>query len=172
MKLTHYIRDAFITSVMNDVPAVDYMEEYRKTYLAVYLPTLPKEVQAMWASNALRPFLKTVTIYRLDGGFAIPTADPYQDPKLVDTLTVTLNELKVAHDAQRNKHAELRQQVKSAAYACTTTKQLRELLPEFDRYLPAEDAKTSRQLPVVQNIMAEFVKAGWPAKKAPKAATK
>jgi len=53
-------------------------------------------------------------------------------------------------------------------YACTTTKQLRELLPEFDRYLPAEEEKTLRTLPVVQNIVADFVKAGWPAKKGSK----
>jgi hypothetical protein len=54
--------------------------------------------------------------------------------------------------------------LKSVAYACTTRKQLEEALPEFSNYLPEEEAKAARDLPVVVNVVADFVKAGWPKK--------
>ena len=38
-------------------------------------------------------------------------------------------------------------------------------LPEFAHYLPAEDAPAGRSLPVVANLVTDFVKAGWPKDK-------
>lgn len=166
MKLTNYIRDAFVTSVMADVPKVDYAEQARKTFLSAYLLTLPKQVQVMWASNELRPYLVTNTARRCNQCFMVPTNDRYSsdfsDPASVKE---ELQSIYAAHDAQKATREKLRTSVHAAAYACTTSKALRELLPEFERYLPPEEEKTSRQLPVVQNIMADFVKAGWPADK-------
>jgi hypothetical protein len=82
-----------------------------------------------------------------------------------DGVKSRLDEIREKHDVHHNSMTSLRTKIKGAAYACNTTKQLRELLPEFERYLPAEEEKTLRTLPVVQNIVADFVKAGWPDKK-------
>jgi hypothetical protein len=41
-------------------------------------------------------------------------------------------------------------------------------LPEFEKYLPEDEAQAVRALPVVTNVVADFVKAGWPTKKAQK----
>jgi hypothetical protein len=168
MKLTNYTRDAFITSVMDDVPKIDYHEAYRAAFLEAYIPTLPKVVQDMWASNATRPYLALTSARGCGSSFSVPTNDRYGEIPTPAAATDKLAALVAAHNAQKQARDALRVNLKGAAYGCTTTKALRELLPEFDRYLPAEIEKTSRQLPVVQNIMADFVKAGWPAKKAVK----
>ncbi len=44
---------------------------------------------------------------------------------------------------------------------CNTVKQLKEALPEFAKYAPHEEA-TSKNLPALANVVAEFSKAGWP----------
>ena len=168
MKLTNYTRDAFITSVMDDVPKIDYHAEYRAEFLKAYLPTLPKAVQDLWASNTMRPYLAVTSARGCGSSFSVPTHDRYRDVPTPAAAYDKLLAIVTAHNAQKASRDVLRVNLKGAAYGCTTTKALRELLPEFDRYLPAEIEKTSRQLPVVQNIMADFVKAGWPAKKAVK----
>lgn len=168
MKLTNYTRDAFIDSVMNDVPKIDYHAAYLVAFLNAYLPTLPKAVQELWASNATRPYLYLGTVRACGSSFAVPSHERYSDVLPPLGSVATLDSIVAAHNAQKQARESLRVNLKGAAYGCTTTKALRELLPEFDRYLPAEIEKTSRQLPVVQNIMADFVKAGWPAKKAVK----
>jgi hypothetical protein len=75
-----------------------------------------------------------------------------------------MDDAKRVRDDEEKALQGLRSKLKGAAYACTTTKQLRELLPEFDKYLPEEVAASARSLPVVANIVAEFTKAGWPSK--------
>jgi hypothetical protein len=165
MKLTNFIRDAFIDSVMNDVPKIDYASQARKAFLDAHIAALPKGVQTLWASNELRPYLQTNTAHLCNASFAFPSADRYSNAVVPAAAKSEVERIEAAHCAQRQARAALRTTLKGAAYACTTTKALRELLPEFDRYLPAEAEKTSRQLPVVQNIMADFVKAGWPANK-------
>lgn len=42
MKLTNYIRDAFVASVMNDVPTIDYAKQAQDVFMPAYLATLPK----------------------------------------------------------------------------------------------------------------------------------
>ena len=40
------------------------------------------------------------------------------------------------------------------------------MLPEFEKYLPADEQKALRSVPVVANLVADFTKAGWPKDKA------
>ena len=74
-----------------------------------------------------------------------------------------------AEKEQEGIRASLKSQLKSAAHSVTTRKALAALLPEFEKYLPADEAAACKTLPVVQNIVADFAKAGWPkGKKAAK----
>ena len=66
---------------------------------------------------------------------------------------------------EKNKHADLRQKVTAVIAACSTLKQAKEALPEFEKYLPAEPGNVDRSLPVAGNLVADLTKAGWPAKK-------
>jgi len=168
MKLTNYIRDAFVNSVMNDVPTKSYAEEAQKVFMPAHLATLPKIIQEAWADPVAKHYVSTKYAALCHQSFIVPAEDNGRSVPPPLKVQAKLAEIKAAYDAQSNAMSALRSKIKGAAYACTTTKQLRELLPEFDRYLPAEEEKTLRTLPVVQNIVADFVKAGWPAKKGSK----
>jgi len=165
MKLTNYIRDAFVKAAMADVPKVDYNKE-AEALARNQLLDMAKEAfpgvkitakNSNWFLNGsieLPGDLQSVYAIRPDYSCLRPT--PVW-PKLV--------ELSKLHTKQESDRTALASQLRGAAYACNTTKQLRELLPEFDKYLPAEEEKTCRTLPAVANIVAEFTKAGWPTKK-------
>lgn len=168
MKLTNYIRGAFIESAMKDVPRqCDHAEQIRKIAQADLLAQAPAIIQKAWKDPATIEFMKR----RCDsyGGVSCvyPTNDEYRNGRksLTPEAQKKVDKLAAEVEADAALRRELRSKIKGAAYACSTTKQLRELLPEFARYLPAEEEKTCRTLPVVANIVADFTKAGWPAKK-------
>lgn len=173
MRLTNDMRDAFIRAAMNDVPRVDHREEIRKLVLADAVEALPAAVRKLWDNKALNHWVKTETHYFHHIGVVIPSASPgsswrRSDHKLSATTLQKVAELKAAMDAADKLHDELKQKLKAAAYGCTTRKQLAALLPEFEKYLPADEVKAIKQnLPAVANIMADFTKAGWPKGKQP-----
>lgn len=166
MKLTNYIRDAFISSAMNDVPSVDYDEKYRTAVLTDAIAQLPLEIRTIWQNPKLMGYLETHTVYPISrvGGVEVPTLNQHTF-KLTPAgqkLCETLNNARIAQATQRT---GLKQKLRSIAYSCTTRKALAEALPEFVKYLPAE-TETSRNLPVIANVVTDFVKAGWPKEKA------
>ena len=165
MKLTNYIRDAFVSSVMADVPKKDFSEEAQKVFTKAYLDTLPNEIQIAWVLPTCRDFINKSYANVCGQSFQLPASNRYGDIEVPANAKDKVKALQAQHDEQDRHRNDLRGKVKCAAYACSSTKQLHELLPEFERYLPSEQEKTARTLPVVQNIVADFVKAGWPNKK-------
>lgn len=64
----------------------------------------------------------------------------------------------------RDSRNDLRLKLEGCAAACTTLKLLKDMLPEFVKYMPADEPAACKTLPVVQNVVSDFVKAGWPKK--------
>jgi hypothetical protein len=161
MKLTNTIRYAFIRAAMNDVPSVDYAEQIRAIALADIADQLPKKVRAVWDDTSLRHWVKTD--WRNYGGvsMSVPCGD-LEKPLLRVEAGLKINALKKAADTQHNQRQELERKLKGCAYSVTTRKALVALLPEFEKYLPADEPAALRTLPVVANVVADFVKAGWP----------
>jgi hypothetical protein len=62
-----------------------------------------------------------------------------------------------AKDQRRDVYNKL----KGIIEGCTTLKQLKTLLPEFEKYMPTEEAPT-KNLPAVANVVADLTKLGWP----------
>jgi hypothetical protein len=169
MKLTNYIRDAFITSAMADVPkGRDHEEEIRKIVQTDLIAQLPTIIQKAWRDGNTIQYIKR----RSDEYGGVQVAYPaeterYNSParKLTAEAQKTVDRLAAEMKADSELRHGLRQKLKGAAYACNTSKQLRELLPEFGQYLPAEEETTCRTLPAVANIVADFARAGWPKDK-------
>lgn len=165
MKLTNYIRDAFISSVMDDVPSVDYESQFRSAVFKAALEQMPAIVRKAWAAGHEDWFNKE-SVYPVRGswGTAIPCPDrsAFRLPADVMNTCETLGRLGTE---QANARSDLRQKLHAIAYSCTTRKALAEALPEFVKYLPAE-TETSRNLPVIANVVTDFIKAGWPKEKA------
>lgn len=163
VKLTNYLRDAFVRQVMADVPKIDYTELLRKALMKAAADKLPPKVAATWKDPALKVFINTsyanvagqsVHIPRPESGF-----ENWRTEVETDTAVLALAE---KHTAQKQHLADLESKVHSVAYGVTTRKALADALPEFAKYLPPDEAAAIRSLPVVANVVADFVKAGWP----------
>lgn len=166
MKLTNALRNAFVRSVMDDTPSVDYAEQIREAALAAAVAEMPPKVAALWKDKATRDWVK-ITNISVDGcgGIYLPTSvDDRSAEKRAfsERICAAVAHLSAQAEAQRKARSDLRAKLYGAAYGFTTRKALAAAMPEFAKYLPADDAAANRSLPVVANVVADFVKAGWP----------
>lgn len=167
MKLTNTIRDAFVYAVMNDVPSVNYDEIAAKKVRDYAYQHLPPEIKKVYDKPALRGYLHethTCLPSPLQDAYVVTTNTSYWWLKDASTLWAELETLSEQKAAQRAARTELQGKLRAVAYSVTTRKALEAALPEFAQYLPAE-AAVSKNLPAVTNVVADFVKAGWPKEK-------
>lgn len=164
MKLTNTMREAFVRAAMDDVPSIDYDTLIRKAALQAALKALPATVRKVYDDEKTRTYLEN-TFLRFGGVSVYVPGRTNTD--ISDEDKKSLNELATAKSVQETGRNELRGKLASAATAVTTRKALAELLPEFEKYLPADLGAANRMLPAVANIVADFTKAGWPKGKQP-----
>lgn len=162
MKLTNMIRDAFVRAAMDDVPKVYYAEQAlvlaHKTMNELREKTFPG-VDLILAEDWFEK--RSVTMPTSFNN--IYTSAPHSNVLKMNTkVWAKLEELNLANTAQSKKLEDLRTKLRAVAYSCTTRKALADLLPEFEKYLPADTPAAMRTLPVVANVVADFTKAGWP----------
>lgn len=159
MRLTKLLRDSFINSVMQEVPRIDYHEKARVLIQKDAISRLPKTVRAIYDDINTRHYVATRNQHFSFGGYINVVGKEYETHQIVeDQLTQFYKVSKV----QDETHNALRTKLTTAAYACTSRKALVEMLPEFEKYMPEDEATVNRALPVVQNMLSDFVKAGWP----------
>lgn len=163
MRLTTAVREAFVASVMADVPKIDYVDRAHKlinkrldeTFLNTTGVTRKELIDSGW--------IPCQYVYLPDGfdnAYLVCPGNDWLERKLPDLWTEisALGALKVAQEKARD---ALREKIYGVALSVATTKALSELLPEFVKYLPPEPDK-SRLLPAVSNVVADFMAAGWP----------
>ena len=166
MKLTNMMRDAYISQVLKDTPTTD-IEVLRQKACAIAiedaLTRAPAEVKKLWKSNTLRPWVTTrYHPFRGNLGHSVYLPAIPGSEKLSNEAQSKVDELDSQALAALTTKDALRSKLRAVAYSCATRKQLADALPEFEKYLPADEAKAVRSLPVVTNVVADFVKAGWP----------
>lgn len=169
MKLTNYLRDAFINAAMQDVPQTDYREQIQKLMQDDFDSQLPKEVLAM--SKKFPGYFSTGDPLRLGNGLGYVYARIWirgEMPTLTKAGKDAQQKLLDADLLQQKNLNVLKEKLHNVAYGCSTTNALATALPEFQKYLPTEPAKAT-SLPALANVVSDFVKAGWPkdAKKEP-----
>ena len=188
MKLSKKRREDFVEAVMSDVPSANYPTQaedrarllYKQIAEKVGVSDIPLERLCMCGGDIyLSKHSQTHKFTRNgpEAGWTWKDINGYcffhiglhglthkevkdfivEDPEIQKLVDLFIEE--------KNKHADLRQKVTAVIAACTTLKQAKEALPEFEKYLPAEPGKVDRSLPVVGNLVADLAKAGWPAKK-------
>ena len=162
MKLTNYDRDAFIQSVLDDTPSVDYNDQARNLVQKSAVAKAPQKIKAAYADNSLRGFLK------FDKYYSMP--HPLGCVRTLDTefkneeLDIQLADLASKSKAQSAIRDDLRMKLKAVIYSCTTLKQATERLPEFVKYLPKDRDGVTSGVPSVINLVEDLTKAGWPKK--------
>jgi hypothetical protein len=159
MRLTNYIRHAFVRAAMNDVPQVDYQQQARDLFKKTCIDALPKELQSLYTK--FPSYFREQGMHVSNVGYLYgPMGDG--KVKLSEKTLKRLQDLETAERQQREHRRGLETKLKAVALSVTTRKALAEALPEFEKYLPAPEVPHSKSVPALTNVVHEFVKAGWP----------
>lgn len=163
MRLTKADKEAFVRAVMDDVPKVDYDEQAKKLVMEELVERMPAEVKAVYKTA---PEWLTSNYICLRGNlqsFYGPARKCTDTKELAPRLSEKLSELSAAKKEQTGTRSEIRSKVQATIDSCTTLKQAKERLPEFEKYLPAERGGFSTaNLPAVTNLVADLMNLGWP----------
>lgn len=168
MRLTNTMRDAFVRAAMQDVPSVDYDEQAQKFVREYVAAMFAKDFPGIDMNAVGEKKWLNKTSLCLPGRLKSPymyAPDEWRllqgDKKAWDKL----EQLSEKKNSQESTRSDLESKLRSVAYSCNTRAQLLEALPEFEKYLPADDVKAIRTLPAIANVVADFAKAGWPKNK-------
>ena len=173
MRLTNFLRDAFVRAAMHDVPSINYEEQAHKLardhIRAMFKKEFPdtdydKACESEWFNSG------SINLPYGISGIHVKCMTAWGMLKNEEKIWAKLEALGEKKKEQEKTLNALESRLKGVAYACTTRKQLEEALPEFSAYLPEEEAKAAKTLPAVANVLSEFVKAGWPKQNAGKIA--
>lgn len=156
MRLTNTMREAFVRAVLQDVPAEDYENKIRDSINA----EIAKKKKAL-GLDAIDAERLTYNYGFLEGVRFAANGLTDKEVSAIKNLP-NMAELGKSKSAQEKCMKDLRDKLTGAINACTTRKQAAEALPEFEKYLPADEPKALRSLPALANVAADFVKAGWP----------
>lgn len=144
IKLTNFIRDAYVEACMSDVPKPDY-EALKKEAQDLLYKAMSPAVRKVFREEPQA--LKYDTFSELaDRGYAKLII---ADVKWSEVLAPVLE--------KAGARARVKQQIMAQAYACKTAKQLEEALPQFTHHVPKPDQPTP-YLPVSTKF-AEDLKA-------------
>ena len=164
MRLTNDKRRAFVNAVIADVPKVDYKEQIRKLLLDAAVEMLPEPIRKIWDNPELRHYLGRNYMYVFDVSMAYPRNIEIKSDFSIGTLDAA-DKLDTLDTNQNEKIKELKTKLTSLVNGCSTLKQLKLAVPELEKYMPADNqlslSHTNRSLPVVTNVIADLVKAGW-----------
>ena len=169
MRLTNTIREAFVRAAMNDVPETDYEEAAQKVAKEALFASLPMAVKKMTRDSTQsqylnREYITMPTRFSNFHYFCQQHGNSIIRESMPDVWAKIL-ELHAKHEQQIKDRRELQTKLSAVANSVTTRKALVAALPEFEKYLPADEEKAIRTLPVVANVVADFTKAGWPKQK-------
>lgn len=167
MKLTNYLRTAFVSAVMQDVPVQDFDEQIDKVRVEAVAKELPEKLRAAWLDPLLRCYFETRSLnVHSDFHVHVPTPlhmynstdDPTHPSYRIRNALLSLAEQRAE---ARKVRRELKNKLHAVVAGCNTRKQLIEALPEFEKYAPQEPTKLAG-LPAVSGVVADLVAAGWP----------
>jgi len=171
MRLTKYIREAFVRAAMNDVPQIDYNEQAKALAEKTLLEIMPASIKKLLKDKEAEQWINREYICipgRLQNFYGHASRGDSSIIKIKKpeawTELVKLSELA---ETQRVRREELRRKLEACAESVTTRAALVELLPEFEKYLPADEKAAIKTLPAVANVVADFTAAGWPKGKKP-----
>lgn len=159
MRLTISDRSAFVRAVMDDVPKVDYEELYRKKLQQWCIDNLPDDLRPLYAKYPDHFYTNSRMCVRYQYVTTVGRKDPNTDKGFVAEMRKLVADWEQQDEAREKLEAKLQ----AAINGCSTLKQARERMPEFEKYLPKErDGKINRSMPAIANIVADLAAAGWP----------
>lgn len=153
-RINKWDKEAIVRAIMADVPMPDKAK--RKAELqADIVKLMSPEARKLYKNtpDALRTYHLGDIIY--DGNWSS------RDIIRGDVPTEKIDEMCKKYKAEDEAVVSARRSLKGAIESCNTYKQLMTRLPEFEKYYPKPDAKSSN-LPALANVVADLSKLGWP----------
>lgn len=173
MKLTNFHRQAFVASVMNDVPKIEHQEQLQALILDDMIKSAPAEVAALLKEEKLRHYVLGGynLFYPANSGYSygIGSVMVYRGYEPTPAALKKVAVIVTAAVAQHSARSKLQSMIEGVIASCSTVKAAAERLPEFVKYLPIEPEKGT-MLPAIANLASELMKMGWPKDAAPAAA--
>ena len=161
MKLSQTLKKAFVASVMQDVPKVDYFEQAQKCARKHFERLMPQEI--LQVIQKYPDWFGNNSFYTPGSLPMFYTKSPECNINLLtDDVQATeeLHQISEAYTQQQTERKALESKLSSIVSGCNTLKQLKEALPEFEKYMPEENQPASQNLPALANIVADFKAAG------------
>lgn len=150
MKLTKFHKQAIVNAIKADLPRINYAERKEKAQ-ALLVKGMSKAAQALYKST---PKALAATYVGSEYGL---TEYGNRDMVVGDADWETiLKPFKDDMEARRSALARL----ETAIEGCNTRKAFVDAFPEFSKYAPPEEGKTSN-LPAIANVVGDLVKLGW-----------
>ena len=162
-RLTKEMRKVFVDAVMKDVPrpAEETCSKELQNILRKHMPAAAVELldtEPQWLEN--RCFTKYSQDYHGTVYMRVKWVDydkdslPQEAKDYVDRVGTLIDECDMFRDKLR-----------AAVEGCKTIKDIKDALPELEKYCPDDTPAVKAGLPVVANLMAEAVRRGWPGGK-------
>ena len=157
MKLSKMTKEAIVRAIWNEVPEIDYKAR-KEAIQAALVELFTPEVKTLYKTQP--------GALKVDYCAALRFFDMSYEDRYVTVADLTEAQINVVLEPYTNEddaRIEARNKLTALVMGCSTRNQLVKLLPECEKYLPAE-ASTDRSLPVVANVIADMTKLGWPKK--------
>jgi hypothetical protein len=154
MKLTKYQKQAIVLAIANDIPEIDVKKRREKIQAAVVAamsPSIRKIYRDM--PHALKRQHEWLVYDGLE----------YTTRELIvgDLSDEQVQEILMPFQEEERARSEAIDRLTKLVNGCSTLKQLREALPECEKYFPQEGTKTQYPV-VVANVVTDLMKLGWP----------
>ena len=164
MRLIKSDKEAFVRSVLDDVPQIDYQAQVNKLVNDWAISKLPEQLAECYAKHS---HYFEHNYFSTPGGLSnVYIVTPnlvYNGKDVAPKLWGKLVEIADLKKEQSKKLDELESKLWATIDGCTTLKKAQERLPEFIKYLPTEREYTgTMNLPAVANLVTDLMVAGWP----------
>ena len=148
MRLTNYLRDAFVRNVSNNIPVVKAPSSTLIQEMCYNLAD--PRLKIIYDDEKLRKQLQTSWVY-------LEETRGY-----IHSLGVDWEELPavINYREKLQKRREAIDKLRRAAYGCKTLKELREALPDLIDYMPDENKPAKISVPMVVGVVEELTAVG------------
>lgn len=168
IRITKEIREQFVQGVLKDTPdkSTELINAIKDAMNAQIKKEIPKPVYEFWKAG-YGSYLQTCAEYSDPNNWRERVWYPYNSGGRISfEKNPGVIKARKAFEQYQESRKQLAVQLQGLIAGFTTVKAAREGLPEFAKYLPAEDSKPAYAVAVVAaNVVSELNKAGWPDEK-------
>lgn len=159
MRLTTSIKKQIVNNIVADIAKRDFDSEVEKIIRDEAYKQLPGDLKKIYDDPKLREYLSWTYFHPCRGLSGVKIHNCLLDENKIRKKIAPLER---AFREKQEKIKHIKNSIYGTLEKISTVKKARELMPEFEKYMPEEE----RQIfyPIAKNISEELKALGWPAK--------